>query len=504
MDPSKLSNFEHKARQLRYRALGKACFEADMPNLLLGHHSGDMEETLIMRLVGGYRGEGLRGIFPETSIPDCEGIYGAYLSGGRSLVRDETAVPDDSPIATRGKEYQKPGFEYGGVKLYRPLLGFSKHDLRAVLEEYGVPSVEDSTNADPTVSRRNTIRHLVQQQLLPKAFVTGEGQDSSVLKTRAETTLVNYFRRNAYADVLFQACQIESFDARTGCLHVRLPLHAAIAHLVERHPQSIKTKEARSAEEEYIAARLIRQLLHIVTPLSAISLQHLRYGTLTMFPDLALGRGVANYRPPEGDDIVPPFTTGRALCTRVSSPIVSQLHSALETDILQDLLDPDYVWRFERQPYARQELLKCHFGYARAYDTFTEQDWQLWDGRYWIRILNPKAENVTVRPLERRDMAQLRRRLYVQNKDRAWGILQGTLEKCAPGDRRYTLPVIADEDDGVLALPTFGLGLVTRDHWARGLRYETRYKQVVLPDGVRDEVVTSLPESNVGGPRRRG
>lgn len=102
---------EAAARDARY------AFLSTLPGwILTAHTADDNAETLLMHLI---RGTGLKGL------------------GGISPVRG---------------------------KLIRPMLGITRHQVMAFLEEYGIPHVEDSTNAENDFLR-NRIRHHIMPLL---------------------------------------------------------------------------------------------------------------------------------------------------------------------------------------------------------------------------------------------------------------------------------------------------------------------------------------------------
>jgi tRNA(Ile)-lysidine synthase len=98
-----------RARAARHAALERACAEAGVLHLLLGHHAADQAETLCMRLLAG-------------SLP-------AGLAGMAALV------------------------ERPGVRLLRPLLDLPPARLRATLRASGLGWVEDPSNHDAAWQR---------------------------------------------------------------------------------------------------------------------------------------------------------------------------------------------------------------------------------------------------------------------------------------------------------------------------------------------------------------
>ncbi|KAL8693404.1 MAG: hypothetical protein Q9218_001753 [Villophora microphyllina] len=534
-DPCLLPNFETEARRLRYRALGQACFEAQTPSLLLGHHEADETETLIMRLVEGYRGEGLRGIPTEADIANCQGIEGVHQSGGRYYTASRDQVTQPSVLSPVG-EYCKPGFEYGGVKIYRPLMGYTKAALQATLEANGIPWVNDATNKDPTLSIRNAVRYLINRKVLPKALHSGQQPDSSNLKMVAGNIKTKYLQRNDQADELFQACEVILLNAKSGYLDVRIPLFPTVDLqksdcsediLQDRsfeRAQAIRdgflmdpSKYEWTIENKYIAARLVRHLLNIVTPRDHISLQSLEQATKAMFFSVK-----SPHSPHSGQShskVHDAFTVGDVLCRRIHAPQSRPASSSAESF----RLDPEHIWRLSRQPYQSNipepecVVPKTDLSSATVHET-TDGDvsqpelrWQLWDGRYWIKVLNSGSHDLGIRPLSQDRLVRLKARLKKLYHFRLLNHLQKTLQLHAPGTSRYTLPAVVDEKDEVLALPTLTMTFPdlkqdSRDHgeekqkssgshwWPQTLSFWARYKRVMLPDSIKKGAVIALSE----------
>ncbi|KAL8955979.1 MAG: hypothetical protein Q9193_006353, partial [Seirophora villosa] len=529
--PAESPDFETEARRLRYQALGKACYEAKIPTLLLGHHRADGNETVLMRLVSDYRGEGLRGISEEGEIPHCTGVYGASRSGGRdyAMTQEETQLVKTQDANFRqeilepGKPSREQGFEYGGVKICRPLMEYSKQELEATLEEAGIPWVTDLTNHDPTLSIRNTIRYLVQRGLLPKALDSGSHQEPSALTMAASKIRRKYRRRNEQAALSYQACDIISFDARSGHCQVRIPNFPAHSdpefHLLPEHQQL--------TEMEHIGARLVRMLFNTVSPRNDISLQTLQVSTWAMFgnlqkesPSASRSVGMTGPRPSK-------FTAGGVLCERIDMPSEDTPLPGVQPS----LLDPDHIWCLTRESYnkqqaeptcivppatpkerslaatrvsgltadsqtstrAKQSRRKTDVNQTAFHD---EPEWQLWDGRYWIQVLNPTSTTLKICPLSPERLHRV-----VRKGEKLPPRLKHALRSLGPAHVRYTLPAIVDGEDRVLALPTVGFVSLTFRALAedRRPRWRVRYKRVVLPEMVREERVVRLGEGDMDG-----
>lgn len=537
--PSELPDFETKARGLRYQALGKACYLANIPSLLLGHHKADQDETVIMRLVGGFRGEGLRGISEEADIPHCLDVYGAGQSGGSdyTVTWEEKQMMKARESRHQGeilpsvKEYRKKGFEYGGVRIYRPLMRYSKQELEATLQAAGVSWVTDSTNYDPTLSIRNAIRYLMQRRLLPRALDSGSPDRPSALSIAANNIGRRYERRNGQAEFLFQACDIASFDTRSGLLKVRIPLFPA-----PNEPNFYLLPEDRQRTEiEHIGARLVRLLLSIVSPRQDISLQTLEFATKVMFFNFERG-SYAGARPDEeyslGEESISQlsnFTAGDVFCSRVESSSEELPFSGAQPY----MLDPDHIWCISRKPYVNHQpepilvvspaapimrskaKTQVKGSISRNPDfpptmmkteqpLLPEPEWQLWDRRYWLQVLNPTESFLKICPLTQSRLNRLKENFDRNNDTTGFRKLKETLKAIGPLRVRHTLPAIVDKEDNVLALPTLDLAFLTlysngSDSKSLNPRWRVRFKKVVLPDHVKHERILALKDEKIEG-----
>lgn len=126
-------NLQHEARGARYATLSEWCGQRGLAALATGHHADDQAETLLMRL---NRGSGLAG-----------------LAGARA----------------RGLV---PG---AGLPLLRPLLGWRRAELAALVARAGIAPVRDPSNADERFDR---VR-------LRKALAAADWLDASALARSA-------------------------------------------------------------------------------------------------------------------------------------------------------------------------------------------------------------------------------------------------------------------------------------------------------------------------------
>ena len=105
-------NLQANARAARYASLGDWAQARGLAAIVTAHHADDQAETLLMRL---NRGAGVRG-----------------LAGMRRVA----AVPG-----------------HPGLPLLRPLLGWRKAELEAVIAQAGIEPARDPSNADPRFER---------------------------------------------------------------------------------------------------------------------------------------------------------------------------------------------------------------------------------------------------------------------------------------------------------------------------------------------------------------
>ncbi len=149
-------NLQQEARRARYAALGEWAGSRDLGAVLTAHHADDQAETLLMRLNRGSGLAGLAGIRPKGRVEGCD------------------------------------------VDILRPLLGFRRAELRAIVEQAGIEVADDPSNADQAFERVRIRQALAQADWIDTA---GIAQSAALLADAEE----------------FLAAQLsESFDALCG------------------------------------------------------------------------------------------------------------------------------------------------------------------------------------------------------------------------------------------------------------------------------------------------
>lgn len=464
--PKHLPNFETIARRLRYQAIGK--YFARMSNVLmlfLAHHQDDQYETVLMRLMSGKGPAGLRGMRPATDIPECHEIHCAYQSGYVDDQRSENPMWNFRPrssdlkyIQAQLREDMDPVFsakeladgvlsggyledefdayvvtkrppwglpatpldvEDGGMMIYRPLLEFSKDRLIATCEANGVPWFEDATNSDPTLTPRNAIRHLCKYYNLPMA-----------LQKPAILGLSDRLRRKAEADEaevdrLLARTIIRDFDSTSGTVVVRLPTF----RIPRRHRVNKEGLKRRIGHYRRIAALLVKRLMAIVTPnLAGSSTSDLQGTVLHLFPSLN-----------DDPSMYPEHPKAYYIAEVHFLPVWTSKKGRGHVS-----------WYLSRAPYvsSRQQPLAQFSGLAlnqrwrRRPDQWRwppERPFQLWDGRFWLRLINRSSVQVGVMPFDAKDAKAFRKSLP---PGRQQDQVAALLKFHAPGKVRWTLPAI--------------------------------------------------------------
>ena len=481
VSPLELPDFETQARKLRYQVLGDMCKRESAKFLLTAHHNDDQAETMLMRLASGATGLNLQGIKKHAAIPECWGRHGVHQSGryeaaeerlmGRKQLRGEDLGKLERPITSR------PLVEAGGVTVIRPLLEFEKAHLIETCEANNIGWEEDATNQESWRSPRNAVRSILTATVMPRAL-----QKDSLLQVANDITTKNA-SINAHVYWSLSRCEVLKFDIRSGVLVVRIP-ERIISFDSRLHGDP-------GAFRQQVGARLLEYLICIVTPFETVRLQSLQNAVETIFGER---RGSQSAVPQTGRT----FTAGGALFQRTDLPVTNQEQTANPD------LNPNHVWTLSRQPYQSDPDpisvsaalgLELHCSEA-SFSRFQLSDpgrnragnwtaWQLWDGRYWVRINNLTENTLVVRPLKRNDMQSIRSAISAD----AWKALSRSLGRAAAGKIRWTLPAIVEKhadvtiSDKILVLPTLGkVGRldISYENGSAKLEWEVRYKAVSL------------------------
>jgi len=361
----------------------------------VAHHEDDQAETVLMRLLGGYTGAGLQGIQESADIPECHGMYGVHASG---------RVQRRSHWVSTSKTTSRIEIAAGGVVIKRPLLGCSKDDLVKLCRGAGVDWFEDPTNRIATLTVRNTIRSLWESNRMPQALV------KSALLRLAATKQAQSLAEEEQGERLFQSldCSLDlasgmlTFDCSASDSAKLLP--GAAVHAAERLAAIVTP--ARTV----VSTQLAKVAKHIFNPELTVDGEGQRSTKQTLTAAGIQWQGVKEH----SDDTM------------------------------------TWRWRLSRQsPSMAEALRSCTWTADGIGEPFWT--WQLFDGRYWIRVKHRHRRKLLVQTLQKPQLVQLRHQLHRDER----GYLDALLHSHAPGNVRFTLPVIVDSHDGtVLALPT--------------------------------------------------
>lgn len=118
------TSVEARARDLRYRFFNQLAEKYHTETIAVAHHANDQAETVLLKLIRG------------------------------------------------GEARQLGGMSATNQRVRRPFLGITKQELVSYAQAHGLTWREDKTNADPTYTARNRLRHVIVpelQQLNPQA-----------------------------------------------------------------------------------------------------------------------------------------------------------------------------------------------------------------------------------------------------------------------------------------------------------------------------------------------
>ncbi|KAL4975364.1 hypothetical protein BDW66DRAFT_167144 [Aspergillus desertorum] len=538
-----LSAFETHARRLRFQALGKACRDRGIDALLLGHHQDDNVETVLWRLSTGARGAGLGGISPVARIPECHGLYEVAGSGGALLARKYWRDPKQELEQTRRGKVSMP-ISTGGILVHRPLLYFPKSSLLTTCHENGIPYVTDPTNFDPTLTPRNAIRSLLASNSLPGALqkqsilsLIGKCHESirnshylsdQILASR--TRLLGLEIKSGSITVQFTPAQsASSFDEQdqkpghgNGIPPFRLQeLQSFTLRRITDLISPYKDNHFPLSSYVDFTGRVFHSTPTPPTSLSATSDSDVH------------AEVVEQTTKTEGRKA---FTVGGVLFQPLPSRPLKQDHDS------DNYNNNNNTWLLTRQPYMRRREPVLRFSLSRSTAqtkprerkleqnfepesrSECELSWTLWDNRFWIRVsMTPTSESepphqveegegiqLVIRPLRQSDLTPLRRLhkktktndprgqakkqnvKHIHENDVKGGdrklfdpaFFFAVLDREAPGQSRFTVPVLALEEEGgvdvPLALPTMDLTFPAIESVPCALSWEWKYKMIDL------------------------
>ncbi|XHG04747.1 hypothetical protein AWENTII_007994 [Aspergillus wentii] len=474
--PSKVTAFETHARRLRFQAIGRACRDNSIETLLMGHHQDDNVETTLWRLSSGARGAGLAGIPRVARIPECHGLYGVSESGssvklpGRKTSlqinnKGEVQVQDTSSSSSIRPETT---VSTGGISICRPLLSFPKANLLATCHENQIPFVSDPTNFDPTLTPRNAIRSLLSSNKLPLAL---QGPSILSLIKSSQNLLKN---SDDLSNRLLETCKLLNLNLNTGSMVIQFPPSPTTAQLSSLSSSSTTEKTAE------IQALTLRRITELISPYpdNHFSLRSFEPFTHRIFSTALYTMNMNRQS----------FTVGGVMFQPLRwKPLPTSSDTIYNNANVNANVN---TWLLFRQPFMRHRApvlrvevpvpsssLSSSFSHVSS-PVYTP--WTLWDDRYWFRFTvvpedgdmptqdhdGRQSISLVLRPQQQSDLTKLRRSFdYMPGKpaadNRALTELTNMLSREAPGQARFTVPVLTMEnlsksEENLLAIPTIG------------------------------------------------
>ncbi|MHA6721799.1 tRNA lysidine(34) synthetase TilS [Sphingomonas sp. RS2018] len=135
------------ARDIRYALLGDWAVAAGAATLLTAHHADDQAETFLMRAA---RGSGVSGL---------AGIRASWAWERRRWQQGRSASDQSSPPFGLSEVEGAPRHD-ANVTVARPLLGWTRRELAAVVAATGMTVIQDPSNADTRFDRVRMRDHL--------------------------------------------------------------------------------------------------------------------------------------------------------------------------------------------------------------------------------------------------------------------------------------------------------------------------------------------------------
>lgn len=454
-------DFETQARRLRYRQLGAECLDQELRYLLLAHHADDQAETILGRIVSGHTGAGLQGIRAAAHIPECADMWG--VAEGPGTVQFSRGVLDGDEKAVRSRMEQMRGCKSSetgcymaapGITIHRPLLEFTKIELREICEETGTQWKEDPTNADVGLTARNALRSLLQSNKLPlalrKSALLGLGLKTNKRRRRDE----------ANGEAMFNKLQILSFDPRFGCLKLQLNAANFVESDHEDAGAQADVTGADGVPKTLVSgsvANLISRIASLVSPYQQLSpemswsiaqrllqeVHHAEHGKSVKFT----GLGACWHKL----QIKKPSILGQIW--EVSRQVPSRANPPLPC-----------TW-------ASQSKLQ-HIEGAGLFGS-----WQLLDNRYWVQVSSSRPNAIVARTSSHVGEVESFRKRWPGDQ-KAQRIFNEQIKSGTDQDVRQTLPILAMQDtDEVVALPTLGL---LDPKYSNTIFWKIRYKTIDL------------------------
>lgn len=378
------------------------------------------------------------GMDQSAPIPECHGIYGVDRSGGgrQRLQASETA--------TAGLE-----MESDGVMVHRPLLNFTKAQLRQHCEENDMLWFEDHTNADPKVTMRNAIRHIYSKHTLPVAL-----QKPSLLAMLDRLKKQKEEEAKERKEFWAPKIQVRHFDPR-------LPLM-----IIES--EWLTDEEVCDDKAIPMLIEVLKDTMQHISPVEDVDNMSLIAVVLRLFPQLRPHLAHSNVFVHSG----PTWSEDKF---NISGVQFTHLGPYLPVGSYWPwILTAEKPYR-KRAPRLRVEPSSS---VSLADHMRDPNSFHLYVGRYWVNILNQTSHTLSLQHLgtveASKDVASHNRKLFRKVKAALGEEFSKHLALARQG--LLALAIEDGEEKGrIVAFPTFG---ITDEEYKDSVEYVVRYKNV--------------------------
>ena len=383
------------------------------------------------------------GMNQSAPIPECHGIYGVDRSGGHRHQFDNS----------------KPGagtleMESGGVMVHRPLLSFTKAQLTQHCEENDMPWFEDLTNADPKVTMRNAIRHIYANHTLPAAL-----QKQSLLgmldRLKRQEDEAAKERERKWS----RKIKIKHFDPRLPLMAIEI--------------EALNGPEASDEKAPQMLLEVLKRTIRRISSVDDIEIKGFVPILVPMFPCVQPQLDRRNWKQDFSH-------SPQLLCVHEHRWNKAGIQFARDWPA-----SPSYPfagWTLTPAKAYRNRSPRLYFepspstsleNYIRGPENF-----QLYDGRYWVNIYNQTPHMLCLRHLDSvdalKDVASHNRKLFRKVKA---ALAKDVSEHLALV--RHALPALTieggTEKGRIVAFPTFG---IVDEQYMRTVECVVKYKNV--------------------------
>lgn len=399
-DVKEIGNFEEVARMKRYQQFGEICKSYGIPVLFLGHHADDQLETFIQRLQGN------------------SSLYG--LAGTKKISR--LPVADAPPVSSRRNQQ---------VFVFRPFWGFEKQEIVNSCKNNGIPYFNDPTNEDINLTRRNYLRHLINE-VIPHSIELEGGKNSPfycIHKSNLKQT-----HRMIY-DLT------ESFEEKAHQLNIQLQRNNQITMNPEFAKLEIKMPRSLfQSPNEIVLGKFLYQILY---PFSSLKHYHWAYAKLER-------------------QFLPRVIT---YLQKHKSGTLKLTYMNLCIEITNNIHNDDISIQMYRAPITTKDIESISYTIDLVKDQWSE--WELFDRRFWLRFKGLIDQKVKIMPY-----------FNVDHKALLTSEIKHEINQSC-----NTLPCVFNiESNEIIAFPTLNIGDGIEMEWGlKDNKYEyCRYKQLAM------------------------